>query len=538
MTKFIFVVGGVMSGVGKGTTTASIGKILQHRGYKVTATKIDPYINVDAGTMNPVEHGEVFVTVDGEESDQDLGSYERFLDIEMGKVNYMTTGRVYQSVIERERSLGYGGKCVQVVPHVPEEIIGRIKRCAKVTGADVVMVEIGGTVGEYENILFLEAARMMKLEHPRDVIFALVSYMPIPSTLGEMKTKPTQHAARTLNASGIQPDFIFCRGSKPLDEPRKRKLAVGCNINPEDLFSAPDASNVYEVPVIFEDESVGDRFLKKLGLRTKKNTFREWRNFTNKLHRLNKTVKIGVVGKYFSTGDFVLSDAYLSVIESLKHAAWFFGAKPELTWLNAEELEEEGTSNLLKGFDGLLIPGGWGARGIEGKIKAIQYAREKKIPYLGLCYGMQLAVVEYARHVLGWKDANTTEVDPKTTHPVIHIMQHQQSNLAGQVFGGTSRLGGYRCLLKYDSKARDAYGKSEIVERHRHRYELNNDFRDALEKAGLMVSGTSPDGQLAEIIELPKHPFFIGAQFHPEFTSRPNLPQPLFKAFIKAALKK
>jgi len=527
-----------MSGVGKGTTTASIGKILQCRGLKVAAMKIDPYINVDAGTMNPVEHGEVFVTPDGDETDMDIGAYERFLGGDMGKVNYMTTGRVYKTVIERERALGYGGKCVEVVPHVPLEVIDRIKKCAAETKSDVLMIEVGGTVGEYQNILFLEAARMMKHETPDDIFFALVSYVPIPPTIGEMKTKPTQYAARTVNEAGIQPDFIICRAERALDEPRKGKLAVGCGVHEEDIFSAPDAKSIYEVPVIFEDQKLGDRLLAKLKLKEKKNTFAEYRKFVTRILSVTTPVKIAVVGKYFSTGDFVLADAYHSVIEALKHAAWFHDRKAELSWINAEEVEKKGAAALLSGYDGILIPGGFGSRGVEGKIEAIRFAREEKIPYLGLCYGMQLAVVEFARHILGWKDANTTEIAPKTKHPVIHIMKHQVKNVAGGQYGGTMRLGAYECVLKKGTLAHKAYGADSAIERHRHRYEFNNAFKAKLEKAGLVCSATTPDGKLVEIIELPNHPFFLGTQAHPEFTSRPEKSQPLFREFIKAAIAK
>jgi len=538
MSKYIFVLGGVMSGVGKGTTTASIGKILQSRGFKVSAMKIDPYINVDAGTMNPIEHGEVFVSTDGDETDQDIGTYERFMGIEMRKLNYMTTGRVYLSVIERERALGYGGKCVEVVPHVPLEIIGRIKRCALETESDVVMIEVGGTVGEYQNILFLEAARMMKLEAPEDVAFVLVSYVPIPAMVGEMKTKPTQYASRTVNEAGIQPDFIVCRSERALDEPRKEKLAVGCGVHKEDIFSAPDARNVYEVPAVLESEGMGDRMMVKLGLKSRHNNFKDWSQFVDKILSVTEPVRIAVVGKYFSTGDFVLSDAYLSVIEALKHAAWFHGRKPELIWVNAEELEKSGGAKLLCGVNGILIPGGFGSRGVAGKIEAIRYARTEKIPYFGLCYGMQLAVVEYARNVLGFTDANTTEIDPDSKHPVIHIMHHQEENVTGARYGGTMRLGAYECALKKGSLAARAYGEVLAVERHRHRYEFNNEYRAELEKAGLIISGTTPSGELVEIIELANHPFFLATQFHPEFTSRPDKPQPLFREFVRACIGK
>lgn len=432
-----------MSGVGKGVASASIGALLKARGFKVTAVKIDPYINVDAGTLNPVEHGEVFVTMDGDEGDQDLGNYERFLDEDLLKVNYMTTGRVYQSVIARERSLGYGGKTVEVVPHVPLEVIRRIKESATFHNADVTIIEIGGTVGEYQNVLFLEAARMMRMEKPSDVLIGLVSYLPVPGSIGEMKTKPTQYAVRTLNGAGLQPDFIIGRSTLPIDEPRKQKLAMNCSIQPEDVISAPDVASIYAVPSKFREEGLVDRIMKKLKLRSKEQNGKEWDSLVKKIASSRKPVKIGIVGKYLSTGNFVLTDAYISVLEAVKHAAWAIGRKPEIVWLNAEELQKEPrlVAKQLKGLDGILVPGGFGNRGIEGKLLAIRYAREKKIPYLGLCYGSQLAVVEFARHVLGWTDANTTEIDPNTVHPVVHLMNEQEEKMKDKNYGGTMRLG-------------------------------------------------------------------------------------------------
>lgn len=541
MTRYIFVIGGVMSGVGKGTTTASIGKILQGQGFKVTAIKIDPYINVDAGTMNPTEHGEVFVTVDGDETDQDIGNYERFLDTDIPSLNYMTTGRVYQTVIAKERNLEYGGRCVEVVPHVPEEVIRRIKRAAKHAKADIVLVEVGGTVGEYQNLLFLEAARMMKLQDPRSVLFVLVSYLPIPAKVGEMKTKPTQYAVRTLNSTGIQPDFIICRSSQPVDEPRKRKLAIFCNMKDEDIISAPDIDSIYQVPLNFEKDSIGEKIMKKFGLRSHRHDLKDWKKFVHSITAAKKPVKIAVVGKYFATGDFVLADSYISVIEAIKHAAWSFGAKPELTWISSEEYEKNpGKLKELDNFDGVLIPGGFGARGVEGKIKVIEYVRKHKIPYFGLCYGMQLATIEFARHAAGLKGAHTGEINPKSPALVINVMSDQAKNLAGKQYGGTMRLGAYKCRLKKGTLAYAAYDKDLISERHRHRYEFNNQYRELLAEKGLVFSGINPERDLIEIIELPKavHPWFVGVQFHPEFQSRPLHPHPLFKAFIKAALAK
>ncbi len=529
-----------MSGVGKGTATASIGRILQSKGFRVTAVKVDPYINVDAGTMNPVEHGEVFVTEDGDETDQDIGNYERFLDTDITSVNYMTTGRVYREVIERERNLEYGGRTVEVVPHVPEEVVRRIRRAAKESHADVCMVEIGGTVGEYQNILFLEAARMMHLKNPKDVLFVLVSYLPIPFNLGEMKTKPTQYAVRTLNSAGIQPDFIIARASRPLDEPRKRKLSQFCNIDERDVISAPDAASVYDVPLNFEQDQVGKRILSKFGLRARqRNDLKDWAKLVKTIHAPKKPVKIAVVGKYFASGDFSLTDAYISVIEAIKAAAWHNGVDPQLDWLDSTEFEAHPEKlKELAGYDGILVPGGFGSRGIEGKIAVIRYAREKKIPYFGLCYGMQLATIEFARHVAGLKEAHTTEVNPETAHPVIHIMPEQEAVVMRKKFGGTMRLGSYACTLTPKTHSRKAYGKREVTERHRHRYEFNGDYRERFEKAGLTIAGTSPDGSLVEIVEIADHPFFVGVQFHPEFKSRPLRPHPLFNAFIKAAIGK
>jgi CTP synthase len=539
MPKFIFIVGGVMSGVGKGAACASIGRILQGRGYRVTAIKIDPYINVDAGTMNPVEHGEVFVTADGDETDQDIGNYERFLDIDITSVNYMTTGRVYRTVIEKERNLEYGGKTVEVVPHVPEEVIRRIRAAQRRAKADITMIEIGGTVGEYQNVLFLEAARMMKLERPKDVMTVLVSYLPIPSKTGEMKTKPTQYAVRTLNGAGIQPDMILARAERPLDEPRRRKLSVFCNVREDDVISAPDVDTIYQIPVNFENEDIGGKILRKFGMRSRRRDLKDWRRFVGTIKNAGKPVRIGIVGKYFSTGSFTLADSYLSVIEALKHASWKLGMKPQLEWLNAEEYEKD-PKNLktLSSYDGILIPGGFGSRGVEGKIRAIRYCREKKIPYFGLCYGMQLATIEFARNAAGLRGANTHEVDRDTPHPVIHVMPEQAAIIRAKKFGGSMRLGEYPCVLAQSTVSRRAYGAVEISERHRHRYEVNNAYRERLREAGLIFAGTSPDGLLVEIIELKDHPFFVGTQFHPEFKSRPLRPHPLFLAFVKACIRK
>jgi len=528
-----------MSSVGKGAATASIGKMLQSKGFKVSAVKIDPYINVDAGTMNPIEHGEVFVTDDGTECDQDLGNYERFLNEDLSTENYITTGRVYQSVIEKERNLGFQGRCVEVVPDIPNEVISRIEKVAKKTKADFVMIEIGGTVGEYQNLLFLEAARMMKLKNPKKTLFALVTFLPTIKTIGEMKTKPTQTSARLLNEAGIQPDFILGRASVPLDAPRKRKISIFCNLDPRDVISAPDVDSIYEIPLSFEKEGLGERILKKTGLKAKKKDLKKWKELVTRIKRKKKPVKIGIVGKYFETGSFSLMDSYISVIEAIKHAAWSQNRHPEIHWLSAQKFEKDPkTLKELKDYDGIIVPGGFGTRGIEGKIKVIEYLRKNKIPFLGLCLGMQLATIEFARNVCGLKKATSTEFQSNSTQPVIDFMPEQKELIKKKKYGATMRLGAWDCKVIPQTIASKAYGKGMISERHRHRYELNNDYRDLLTSKGLIVSGINPEKDLVEIIELKNHPFFLAVQFHPELKSRPLNPHPLFKEFIKASAKK
>lgn len=537
--KYIFVAGGVMSGIGKGVATASIGRILKSKGFSVTAIKIDPYINVDAGTMNPVEHGEVFVTEDGLECDQDVGNYERFLDENIYTDNYITTGRVYQTVINRERNLEYHGRCVEVVPDIPNEVISIINRAGKKVKADFVLIEIGGTVGEYQNMLFLEAGRMLKILHPKDVLFILVSYMPIPDMIGEMKTKPTQYAVRTLNSAGIQPDMILARSTLPLDEPRKRKISISCNVLSEDIISAPDVKSIYEVPINFERENLGNRILKKFGLHPRKSDLKNWENYVKIIKNSPKPIHIGIVGKYFESGKFNLTDSYISVLESIKHACFSLHRKPEITWISSEDFEKNPKSlTKLKNFDGIIVPGGFGNRGIEGKIKAIEYCRKNKIPFLGLCLGMQLATIEFARNICGLKDATSAEFNQTSKNLVIDIMQEQKVLLKDKKYGGTMRLGSYDCKLKSGTKARKAYGKEDITERHRHRYELNNEYRELIESRGMIMAGINPQKNLVEIIELKSHPFFVATQFHPEFKSRPLKPHPLFKEFIRISIKK
>jgi len=538
--KYIFVVGGVMSGVGKGITTSSIANIIQSRGFSVTALKVDPYINVDAGTMNPTEHGEVFVLADGDETDQDMGNYERFLGVTLPRINYMTTGRVYQSVIERERKGGYQGKCVEVVPHIPLEIIERIEKATKKADAEVSVIEIGGTIGEYQNILFLEAARMMKTKYPDDVLFVLVSYVPFPSKVGEMKTKPTQYASRTLNGAGIQADIVVARSEMPIDDKRKDKISRSCSVDKKSVISAPDVESIYHVPLNFEKDNLSNIILKKLKLRARGRDMTQWEKFTHKIDTARKTVKIGIVGKYFETGDFVLSDAYISVIEAIKHASYHNNCTPELTWLDST-IYETSTDALkeLDQYDGIVVPGGFGSRGIEGMVNVAQYCRENKLPYFGLCYGMQMAVVEFARNVVGIAGAQTTEVDANAKNLVIDIMPEQKEKLKKKDFGGSMRLGSYPAQLLRGTIARSAYKTDAISERHRHRYEVNPKYITQLQDAGIIFSGTSPDKTLMEIMELPKktHPFFLATQFHPEFQSAPLTPHPLFKEFIKIAKK-
>ena len=540
--KYIFVLGGVMSGVGKGVVTSSIGLLLEQKGYPVNLVKVDPYLNVDAGTMNPTEHGEVFVLRSGLETDQDMGNYERFLGRDLTDADYMTSGMVYQSVIARERALEYGGKCVEAIPHVRDEILGRIEKAAAHNGSRVSVIEIGGTIGDFQNALFIEAARVLKMTRPEDVLFVMVSYLPTPGTLGEMKTKPTQTAVRDLNSYGVQPDFIIARSKEPIDEKRKEKLAVWCNVRKDRVIAAPDIKSIYEAPLNFEKDKLSDALLDALKLPEKRRaSLAAWKKFALAAANAKAPeVRIAIVGKYFDTGDFVLSDAYLSVIEAIKFSAAKLGRHPKITWINSKDIERGGSSAAatLSKYDGIIVPGGFGETGIEGKLRAIRYAREKKIPYFGLCYGMQLMVIEYARNVLKLKDAHTTEVRKNTPDPVVAVMLEQKKHLADNKYGGTMRLGVYPAYLKKGTLARAAYKKELVEERHRHRYEINPAYVKRLEDAGLVFSGTSPDSVLMEIAELPRavHPFMLGTQFHPELEARPLSPHPLFTEFLKAAL--
>lgn len=534
--KYIFVSGGVISGIGKGIATASIALLLKSAGFKVSPMKMDPYLNVDAGTMNPIEHGEVFVLDDGTETDQDLGHYERYLGESLNKTNIATQGSIYLSVIQKERNLEYDGASVDVVTYITEEIIGRIKQAGRSKNADIVLIEIGGTAGEYQNVLFLEANRQLKLKKHDDVIHIHVTYLPIPGSLGEMKSKPAQMSVRDLNAVGIQPDIILARAEKSLDQQRIKKLAISTGLEPEYIISAPDVKNVYSVPLKFDEQGLTEKILGKLGLKRKQSDLKDWDKFVESSEKEGKTVKIGIVGKYFTSGDFSLMDSYISVIEAIKHASFKVGVRPEVSWIDASKLDVN--PDQLSKFDGVIVPGGFGSRDVEGKIKAVKYARENNIPYLGLCYGMQLAVVEFCRNVLGIPDAHTAEVDPDTKNPVIHIMPEQVKMLLKRDYGGTMRLGAWEAELKAGSKIRALYGKDKTSERHRHRYEVNNEYRSKLEKEGFKVVGQSPDNKLVEIMELEGHPFFVGSQFHPELKSRPLDPHPMFLGFIEAASQK
>lgn len=548
-TKFIFVSGGVISGVGKGITTSSIAALLQSRGYTVAPVKCDTYLNVDAGTIRPQEHGEVFVTNDGVETDQDLGNYERFLNTELSSANYITNGQLFLSIIQRERNFGYQGEDVEVALHVPEKIIDRLEQAALERKADFVICEIGGTVGEYQNMLFIEANRIMKYRDGRDVAHIHVGYLPTPPSIGEMKSKPVQNSVKQLVASGIQPDFIVARAQERLDDRRKKTLAWTTNIKEDNIISAPNVESIYSVPVNFNQEKVAEKILQHFNLPSKKRDFRKWQNLATKIKRIQKSdspLNIAVVGKYFETGDYKLSDVYVSVIEALKHAGWANNAKVNLEWISSTTIEKQGAKKILNGYQGIVVPGGFGSRGVEGIIEAIKFARTQSIPYLGLCYGMQLATIEFARNVCRLRTAHTTEVNAEARHPIIHIMPEQEKLLLNQEYGATMRLGAWECVLEKDSKAAKAYLRSgwikagrpfKISERHRHRYEFNNEYREKLENHGLVISGTTPDGQLVEIIELKNHPYFVASQFHPEFKSHPHNPHPLFAEFIRASKK-
>ena len=532
MAKYIFVTGGVISSLGKGIACASIGKILESAGFKVTLMKLDPYINVDPGTMNPYQHGEVYVTEDGAETDLDLGHYERFTHAKITKFNNATTGQVYNAVISRERRGDYLGKTIQVIPHITDEIKLRIKQVASVSKAQIVLIEIGGTVGDIESLPFLEAARQFRMDMGyNSVLYAHLTLVPFIKVAGEMKTKPTQHSVGTLREIGIQPDVLMCRTEKPLSEDLKDKISLFCSVNKEAVIEARDAESIYQIPLVFRDQGLDKIILKHFGLRGRRNDFlKGWENnvVERQLHPRH-SVKVAVVGKYIN-----LQDAYKSIYESLIHAGIANDARVEIERIDSEHIEKEGAERYLKGVCGILVPGGFGQRGIEGKIQAIKFARENKVPFYGLCLGMQCAVIEFARNVCGLKGANSTEFDKKTRYPVISLLEEQHKV---KDMGGTMRLGAYPCKVKKGTSAYAAYKKELILERHRHRYEFNNKYKGLLQSKGLIISGVYPKAGLAEIIEVKDHPFFVAVQFHPEFKSRPDQPHPLFRDFVKKALR-
>lgn len=531
MTKYIFVTGGVVSSLGKGIVAASLGRLLKNRGLKITIQKFDPYINVDPGTMSPYQHGEVFVTDDGTETDLDLGHYERFIDINLNQYSNVTTGKIYSEVLRKERHGDYLGATVQVIPHITDMIKEKILRAGTSTNADIVITEIGGTVGDIESLPFMEALRQMKGDvGEENVLYIHTTLIPILHAAGEMKTKPTQHSVKELRGLGIQPNILVVRTEKPITDEMRRKIALFCDVKPEAVIESRDVDMLYQIPLNLQAQKMDQIVCDHLGVKAPQADMGDWSKMVEHVRNLEKTIRISMVGKYSD-----LQDAYISVNEALKHAGYPVNAKVEITHLNSENVSEDNVEELLKDADGILVPGGFGTRGIEGKIAAIRYARENNVPYLGICLGMQMACVEFARHVVGYQDANSAEIDPKTPHNIIDLMPDQEdvTNM-----GGTQRLGAYPCKLKDGSVAAAAYDNQSLIhERHRHRYEFNNEYREVFEKHGMVFSGTSPDNRLVEVVELPKHKFFVAAQYHPEFLSRPNRPEGLFKAFVKAASK-
>ncbi|WP_250277164.1 CTP synthase [[Clostridium] colinum] len=530
-TKYIFVTGGVVSGLGKGITAASLGRLLKARGYKVTIQKFDPYINIDPGTMSPYQHGEVFVTDDGAETDLDIGHYERFIDENLTVNNNITTGKIYWSVLNKERKGEYLGATVQVIPHITNEIKERVYRAGKTTQSDIVITEIGGTVGDIESEPFLEAIRQVSHEVSKEnVLYIHVTLIPYLAKSGEMKTKPTQHSVKQLLSIGIQPDIIVCRTENEISKEAKEKLALFCNVDKDCVIQNIDCDSLYEVPLLLENENLANIVCKKLSIENRQPNLSDWCDVVEKQKNLKETVTVGLVGKYVE-----LHDAYISIVESLNHAGIHTGCNVNIKWINAEELEQTSSTKLLEDIDAILVPGGFGERGVEGKIMAIKYARENKIPFLGICLGMQCTVIEFARNVLCLKDAHTSEIVPNTSAPVIDLMP-EQKDIDG--LGGTMRLGAYPCKLLKDTLSFDSYKDELIYERHRHRYEFNNEYRNAMIEKGLIIAGVSPDEKLVEIVELKKevHPWFVGVQFHPELKSRPNRPHPLFKDFVQATI--
>ncbi len=530
MTRYIFITGGVVSSLGKGITAASLGRILKSRGLKVSLQKFDPYINVDPGTMSPYQHGEVYVTEDGAETDLDVGHYERFVDENLTRYANCTTGRIYQEVINKERRGDYLGQTVQVIPHITNEIKKQVTLIEKAEQPDVVITEIGGTVGDIESLPFLEAIRQLKVDLGKDrVSYIHVTLVPFIKVAGELKTKPTQHSVKELRSIGIQPDILVCRTEQYLSKELKAKVALFCDVDQKAVIQLRDAGSIYDVPLMLAEEGLDEEVLKRLGLKCQKADLSEWRELVKRVHHLDRQVTVGLVGKYVE-----LPDAYLSIVESLNHAGFQYNSHINIKWINAEQIENKGAEELLRDVDAILVPGGFGERGIEGKIETARYARENKIPFLGICLGMQCAVIEYARNVCNLKGAHSSEFDKDTPYPVVHLMPYQETIYDK---GGTMRLGAYPCQLIEGTIAQKAYGVQRIDERHRHRYEINNDFRDQLLKNGLTISGISPNGQLVEIMEISDHRWFVACQFHPEFKSRPNRPHPLFMGFIENALK-
>lgn len=534
-TRYIFISGGVVSGLGKGITAASLGLLLKARGFTVSPIKCDMYVNVDAGTMNPTIHGEVFVTDDGLEADQDLGHYERYLNQDVSRVNYVTTGQIYYSIIQKERSLYYEGKCVEVVPHVPEEIISRIQEAG--AGAEFVIAEFGGTVGEYQSEVFLEATRILSKRLPGRTAHIHVSYFPYLDSLGELKSKPTQLSIRKLNECGIIPDFVVARSARAVDTPRFTTLCQNSNLEPDQIIFCPDVQSVYLVPMRLEEQQFAQKLLKRLGVEVMpRPRLNEWVERVDRmLSPTEEQLRIGIVAKYHAVGDYSLSDAYVSVVEALHHVEAAEGVKIHIDWVDAEDLTDvKAAKARLADCDGIIIPQGWGSRGAEGKIAAIQYARENKVPYFGLCYGMQMAAIEFGRNVLGLKRANSEEVDASTPEPVVHVMPEQAEIIRAKRYGGSIRVGAWPCRTEEGSHLRRLYGAELISERHRHRYEFNNEYRARYEEAGMTFSGKSPDGRLVEALEIADHPFFVGVQYHPEYKSRLEMPHPLFLGFINA----
>ncbi len=534
-----------MSGIGKGTTAASIALLLKSAGYRVSPIKFENYLNIDAGTINPVEHGDPFLCEDGTEADMDIGSYEKFLNEDMGKDNFVTMGQIYKAVIDRERRFEYHGEDVEAIPHITNEIIDKIQSLAKKKKSEIVIIELGGTAGEYQNIFYYEASRIMTLKNPGDVLHIHVSYVPTPKHLGEPKTKPTQLSVRTLNSMGIQPDFIIARSERYLDERRRSRFALFCNMKPEDIISNPDLKTVYEIPLILQKQGLENKILKKLGLLQKRANLREWKSFIDKIKNpKKKEVRIAIVGKYFGAGDYQLRDSYAALFDALGHASWFQGVSLKTVWVDAEQVEKKGVE-IVDRPDGIIVPIGWGERGAEGMISVAGFARENKIPYLGLCYGMQLAVISFARDIIGWKGANTVENSPRTKHPVISLMPAQRKFMKSRAYGGTMRLGAWMAKIKKGTRTHTIYKNHEgfveikkhlTSERHRHRYEFNNKYEKDFLKWGLVISARSLSENLVEIVELPqdKHPFYLGTQGHPEYKSRPLRPHPIFLEYIKA----